>query len=205
MSVNDRKVFVMALMLVALLSIFVSVASADTQKWYPSGTSDLMTKSIPAAGFQTLNDGVWQEWLAGPAECDLTMPAGTWKLHLDYYAGDTGFIGAKVWKDETHEYLNSKYTVYLTEGVDHSTIDVDLDGDPNSVDFTTGQHLSMEIAWFPDDDSSTLKVYCGAGRTTISSPSTDPGYPVPELSTLALFSVGLVALVGYVVYRRRKI
>jgi len=75
------------------------------------------------------------------------------------------------------------------------------------VDFNTGDSLGVLLFWVPDDlEGPALLIKCGTGgKTTISSPSADPGYPVPEMGTLALFSVGLLALVGYVAYRRRGV
>jgi hypothetical protein len=35
------------------------------------------------------------------------------------------------------------------------------------------------------------------------SPSSDHGYPIPELSTLILFSMGVIALLGYVLLKKR--
>lgn len=51
---------------------------------------------------------------------------------------------------------------------------------------------------YPDDH-----VYPGNGFYTVSGTEHGPCYPVPEFSTLVLLSIGLLALSGYVVLRKR--
>lgn len=50
----------------------------------------------------------------------------------------------------------------------------------------------------------SLRYNSATYNSRLVSPSTDPGYPVPELPTIVLMSVGLLALLGYVGWRRKK-
>ena len=97
MSVNDRKVFVMALMLVALVSIFVPVASAVSETWYlyPTSTGGPpaylhLEKTYPETGGYNIGNGKTPDWNAGPAQCSLTLGEGQWSLYLDCTAPTNG-------------------------------------------------------------------------------------------------------------------
>ncbi len=66
--------------------------------------------------------------------------------------------------------------------------------------------FAIEILW-QSDDQGNLEIHCnpsGEYASKATSPSSDPGYPVPELSTLILFSLGLLVLAGYVGLRRKR-
>lgn len=198
MCVNDKSVFVMALVLVALMSIFVPVASAESQDWYLHNDLSL-DKTGPGTGSVSLLQGVYAtRWTAGPAQCDLTMGAGTWTQSLDYVAPCAGNLYIGVGKDEGIMILGWVYPG-IFEG-SHS-ITPEISG--GSMEFDTGEHLMLALKWYPSDESSNLVVTCD-NKAILTSPSTDPGYPVPELSSLILFSVGLLALAGYVVYKKKR-
>jgi len=50
-----------------------------------------------------------------------------------------------------------------------------------------------------------LEIHCNPLGPAVSRVTpTDPGYPVPELSTIILFSMGLLLLGGYVWLKRRR-
>ena len=199
MSVNDRKVFVMALALVALMSIFVPVASAESQDWYLHNDLTL-DKTGPGTGTKNVPVGTDSTaWTAGPAQCGLTIGAGTWTQSLDYAATSAGTLYMGVYKEEGNILVGFGSRIILSGT--HSITPLEITG--ISVDFYTGQHLQSRMQWVPDSGTSALVVTCESG-TKLTSPSTDPGYPVPELSSLILFSVGLLALAGYVVYKKKR-
>ena len=67
----------------------------------------------------------------------------------------------------------------------------------------TGSYLTLRVTnYFASND-----IYVDTGGTdqsTLISPSSDPGYPVPELATILLSGAGLAALGGYIWLRRRR-
>lgn len=69
----------------------------------------------------------------------------------------------------------------------------------------TSERLALRIY---HNRTTTLWIYyydaTDGKYSNLTSPSSDPGYPVPELSILVLFSVGLLTLAGYVSYSRRR-
>lgn len=66
-----------------------------------------------------------------------------------------------------------------------------------------GDYLAFQI--YNNDSSGTPGnvLTINPCDTVVRSPPTDPGFPVPELATIVLFGVGLLALVGYIQYRKR--
>ena len=65
-----------------------------------------------------------------------------------------------------------------------------------------GEYLAFKVT----NLDQVLIIETEEGASWISSPSADPGYPIPELPTIVLMSTGLLALTGFVVkrYSRRK-
>jgi hypothetical protein len=126
------------------------------------------------------------------------MGAGTWTQSLDYDAPCDGYLYIGVGKDEDSTILG-----WVSPGISEGSHSITPAISGDSMEFDTGEHLMLALKWYPVSGSPDLVVTFGSG-TKLASPSTDPGYPVPELSSLILFSVGLLALAGYVVYRRRK-
>jgi len=207
---NVRKVFAIALVLVALASIFVPAASAGTrQLWYLCPNADVVTggdleKSPCGEGSDDIPDDYHLTWGAGPAQCNLDMGKGTWTIDLDYDAPSGGGTSdINVFLSTTrpdHPLLASATGVPLSAG--SNTLSLNMEGAVDE-DFIPGDYILLVIHWYPTS-SGSLAVNCGAGKSTLRGPDSDPGFPVPELSTVALYSVGLLALVGYVGYRRRE-
>jgi len=71
--------------------------------------------------------------------------------------------------------------------------------------FATGERLAFRIKHNAD---TTVRIYyynaTDKKYSNLTSPASDPGYPVPELSTLILFSTGSIVLAGYVLLAKRK-
>jgi len=71
--------------------------------------------------------------------------------------------------------------------------------------FNTDDWLGVRVSW-SGPASEKIRVYYDAGdkNSYVKSPTADPGYPIPELSTLILFSSGLLALAGYALKKRKS-
>jgi hypothetical protein len=207
LSADVRKVFVMAVVLGSLASIFVPVACADqgSQIWFLIGDDSLRKTYFQTGGDSTLltpDEPVYTWTVENAAECDLTIGAGTWDVKIYYNAmGGSGTITAKIYKvgDSTAIATGTSGTI---SGTSNTTISCS----GASKDFEEGSKFKLELTWTPSVDAAVLVYHSeSAGKkSTLTSPSSDPGWPVPELSTLVLFSVGLLALVGYVGYSRRR-
>ncbi|MDD5094917.1 MAG: hypothetical protein PHV74_11150 [Dehalococcoidia bacterium] len=78
------------------------------------------------------------------------------------------------------------------------------DNGTTTQDFNAGDWLAVKLSW--DYAGDTLTIYCDdveGSDSYIESPSVDPGYPTPNLSTLVLFSLGLTVLGGYIWSHRK--
>jgi hypothetical protein len=198
MYVNVRKVIAMGLVLVALTIICVSVASADSSTWYIKSGFPGLDKTTSGTGSNDISDGGSKVWLAERAHCALTIGAGDfWHLNFDYTATSDGVVKVTVMN------YDDKTTAVNQHSIDITSIGTSISEDMSgtALDFNTNENLGLKVEWEADDTSGLTFKY--GTDTTLSSPSSDPGYPVPELSTLVLSSIGLLALVGYVAYRRR--
>jgi hypothetical protein len=73
-------------------------------------------------------------------------------------------------------------------------------------DFVAGDRVAVRVELLtghpPGTDS--IAIHYGAGCSQISSPTTDPGYPQPELATVVLLGTGLACLAGYMGVRRYR-
>jgi hypothetical protein len=195
MSEKMRIVLGLVLVFVALMSVFAPVVNAVSQDWYLC-TDLTLNKTAPETTSYSLTG--WSEWEAEPAQSNLTISEGEWTLHLDCEtpAHAEGRLFVEVWNASSMVADKSKYI--------SSSVTINLHIDGINADFKKGESLKLRLNWSSYEEiAQPLKVYCGNSKTKLSSPPTDPGYPIPELSTLVLSSVGLLALAGYVAYRRR--
>ena len=74
-------------------------------------------------------------------------------------------------------------------------------------DFNAEDWLAVRLWWTDAPGGKNLRIYYKAETdrdSYITSPPSDPGYPVPELPTLVLFSAGLLILAGYAYMGRRN-
>ena len=149
------------------------------------------------------------------AECGLGFGDNPWKAHirtepieddevghnltveicrLDNGTGDVTVIASHT------EQLTAVGTKYLWDITCEDNVST-------TQDFSTGDWLAVRLSW--DCPSDELQIYykTEAGSDSfIESPSSDPGYPIPELPTLMLFSIGLglLLITGYVALMRRE-
>ena len=149
------------------------------------------------------------------ADGNVSFPKGDWSVSY--------------WLKQLHEYDSYKrlqiYLQVVYPNESYSTIDTNYvqlgqtqilrelsfsmsDAGPFTV--PEGGRFALEIEWVNNSATRTsgnLELYCNLPdrrASQVASPSSDPGYPIPELSTLVLLGVGLLMIVGYVALRKRK-
>lgn len=208
---NKTKRGIVAFLFVAtLLFSMIGIASAMSQTWYLSakpvdfpvmymgsppvkqgGNCSVITVPQPPNGIF---------WIANnAATCNITFPAGDWDMHLlaNNQNTDSPFSA------EIGEWDGATFT---RGGVYNGSFPAVK---PNWANFTLsastftvheGNWLAFRLINLHTQGNMLGIKPCGS---SVSSPPTGPNYPVPELCTLILFSLGLLVLVGYVVYRRR--
>jgi hypothetical protein len=91
---------------------------------------------------------------------------------------------------------------------------------PLSYHKSSKTYMDMEFVYdgisytVPDGNTLVVQIYNGnaydvqivqSTGTSLSSPESDPGYPLPEIAAGILLGGGLIGLVGYVAFRRNKV
>jgi hypothetical protein len=66
---------------------------------------------------------------------------------------------------------------------------------------TQGYYLAVKII---NADTTSHTIQTGGGTSCVESPSTDPGYPTPEVASIVLLGSGLVGLAGFGFFQYRK-
>ena len=181
---------------------------SPAQSWFLSNVSGsesyIMYKENMSKpeGNVTVADGGSEIWKANEnATVAVGFPAGTWdgKITLEtaFAAGDTFTV-----KVGTYNSSSSNFTAYGTQMIsgDGITTSYSLSISASAFTVNANDYLALQI----NSSGSALVVKTGSSNSYAISPETDPGYPVPELPTLILFSSGLIILACYVVLKRRE-
>jgi hypothetical protein len=219
----QRLVIVMVLATVMLAGVG-AVGATDSQSWHLLGednsyarvaANDSTTHRIDVNMSKTKNatktykdvpsdETAW--WYAEyPAQFDgVTFGEDNWIVNISHSSYDDFFIFADVCKvNESGE------VTYLAQGNKIAsgkyTIITCSDNATTSQTFNKDERLALRINH--NRTTAARVYYYNAGTDKLSnltSPSSDPGYPVPELSTIILFSIGLITLTGYVLLTRRR-
>ena len=214
---SRKKSIVVFLLTAALLVSMVGMASASSVTWYPTdnstsvpGVADYwMTRgerSGQTGTFHWIQSGESKLWIANEsAEVDCTF-CGTadWRVVLDYSGeGEGGWLDAG-------ETLTVKIGTFNTgTGFTEKCSESQSGGEMGWMLFKTcpeftvleGDYLAFQILMA---DGSAVKLDQSGTNTNLRSPVCGDPYPVPELPTIILMSTGLLALLGYAVYRRRN-
>ena len=208
------------LVLVMVVLAMVQVVGAETaQTWYftsegaPSPwTGKIMTKGIEGGDTViTLGKGerVWF-YADEVALCDVSFPSdGNWDIAYWVKAveeGETGTVYTRVgYADSAGETVRK---LSRSAGIKHPT-EIEEIVEKGVAIFTVpeGGRLAIEVYWGGTGPLGDLEIHCnpsGAHASKLTSPSSDPGYPVPELPTIILFSTGVITLTGYVLLTKRR-
>jgi len=211
-----------------------AVNAETAQTWYltgddkPSGAptandsvahdkDNLMNKSVGVGTWTGSNFGLnsgepaWFYADTG-AECGLGFGEKNWTAHIRTESIEGGEIGSilcveicKLSSDGSITFLANGSETLTAAGSKKLWNMTCVDQDTKQ-DFITGEWLALRVFW-ENETADTLTIHyknVTGSDSYIESPSSDPGYPVPELSTIILFSTGLLALIGYVLLTKRR-
>lgn len=200
---------VAAMMVLAMGMVSPALADSGSQTWY---ADNLLPGNISILNMETASevhksayiyqnkDKVWIE--QNPAQVDVSFGTDTWSGSISIFSGNLLTVEVGSYGGSEFTAAGSQAITTTPEGYSYT-----LSITPSS-DFSisSGDYLALRVS---NDDSSGIRVDYGETSgdycTYVNSPSTDPGYPVPELNTFILFGIGLLALAGYVgLWRRRK-
>jgi MYXO-CTERM domain-containing protein len=146
------------------------------------------------------------------ADCNVTFPADTW--NVSYWVKATEADSGKRITTRFHG-IDSKGAEL--PGSPYAEGHYDINNPPffeevtesfNPAGFTIpkGGRFTIEVLW-AGGATGNLEIHCnpvGLDASQVTSPTSDPGYPIPELPTVLLLGLGLLVFVGYVRLRRRR-
>jgi hypothetical protein len=197
-----------AVLVAALLFSMVGIASAASQIWYLDDETHAVTGKVMEKTMGTQSGNVTisalgeQIWLADEvAGCDVAIPAGGyWSIVLrtDSNWVDKCTISIGGYNSSSGWYDIPTSSVW--KNWEDITSCIEIRSHPVLSTIYKGDYLALKIN---NTDTVDHKVD-SSEYSSLSSPNTDPGYPVPELPTLVLTSAGLLALAGYQRIRRKN-
>jgi hypothetical protein len=172
----------------------------------------VMNKTKPAAGTYCVLDGGKALWFYATtgAQTDLSFGEYNWTAKIftsnpgDKVGNTTTVDVCKITPGGAVTVIASgSVTLISGETVYNITC---VDNISTTQNFNTGDWLGVRVSW-GGPTSETIWVYYNPTddkSSYVKSPTADPGYPIPELSTLILFSSGLLALAGYALKTRKS-
>lgn len=98
-------------------------------------------------------------------------------------------------------YARKYYNINSAQNLEEVTVSLNA-----TTGFTIpeGGRFAVEVLWQSDANGS-IEIYCNPSlkhSSYVTSPTSDPGYPIPEVRTVILFGLGLLLLAGYVGLKR---
>lgn len=229
---NIRRSIVVCLLVAALLVSVVGMASsAGTQTWRLHDTKYEHTPADDGATTHALDKQMHKEsscaggyvevtinsthpawWYDYVAAVNSTFGEQPWQAKI-YHPVTYGVAGTPtgdtitgevwlVWDDGTTIKKLASGSGNIVENVSSTSFDI-YDNGATTQEFSVGQRLAFRVC---TNNATGLEIrYDGTDAcSALESPTSDPGFPVPELPTIILMSTGLLALFGYVVYRKRQ-
>ena len=206
------RVIAQGLIVLLLLGILVlapvAVVSASApQLWYLDGAehpavpeNGIMQKANAVqSGLVEVPSGASEIWLAeNAARADVSFPGGSWVVELKvdavpaFDAGGGWQVTIGGWNTTGGWYEIPTLTTAIVSWNDGSNVlIVELQTDPATI--PQGDYLAL-MATNLDSAAHSINT---DGRSSLRSPDTDPGYPLPELSTAILLGAGLLGLLAY--------
>jgi hypothetical protein len=208
-----------SLVVVLLLSMTgIASAAAGTQQWFldssshpaVAGVNVMVNDGTAVTGTTTVNSGSCQMWLADEAAgVDVTFPDGNWVVQFRTDS-DWGFMGSQCVVDIGSCTSAGVFTSFGLQQLVSVTWAGDIlkwQGQVTSVTVPKDDYLAIKICNNSGVNHTVVASDTGCqGCSWMTSPCSDPGYPVPEVATGVLFGAGIVGLLGlaYVGYRRQK-
>ncbi|RZB31407.1 MAG: hypothetical protein AEth_00737 [Candidatus Argoarchaeum ethanivorans] len=231
MRMRRRRLIVILVLTMVMLAGVQVVGAADSQSWHLLGHDESEYSGITAGNSTHHHKDLFMNktgnatahnhmvlpnmtkkttwWYAGyPAQFDgVTFGEDDWIVNISHSNYNDFSIFVDVCK--VNESGEATYLAHgnKTASGKYTTITCSDNATTNQT-FNKDERLALRIYHNRTGTTTTANIYyynAGIGRlSNLTSPSSDPGYPVPELGTFILFSTGLIALAGYVLLAKRK-
>ena len=173
-------------------------------EWAGTGTSFYLTPAKPAAWFYA---DTGAEYGLGFGEHSWKAYIRTEKIKIDDEAGTHLKISICKLDSAGSVTILAEGTKELTVASAYTLWEIICTDMAGLQDFNAGDWLAVRLWWIDAPEEKNLRIYYKAETdrdSYITSPSSDPGYPVPELPTIILFSTGLITLAGYVLLTKKR-
>jgi hypothetical protein len=174
-----------------------SAAPPPENTWYLHNNSTMYRTTTNPAGNLTIATSSFNLWIADePAQINLSFPAGIWT------GGITLETALPPGQNFSIEVGNCSGGIFTASGSDtingdgNTSFDFRITADSFSI--SKNDYLAVNIT----NATTDIEVKTGGTHSYITSPDTAPAYPIPELPSIFLFTIGLLMLAGFV--RRRR-
>jgi len=188
--------------------------SATGPMWSGATYNRNMTKGVEGGDDKvTLANGGERVWFYADqvAECNVSFPADTW--NVSYWVNATNATDAGKQITTRLQGINSMGA--KLSGSPYAEGHYDINNPPffeevtesfNPAGFTIpkGGRFAIEVLW-AGGATGNLEIHCnpvGLDASQVTSPTSNPGWPIPEVRTVILFGLGLLLLAGYVGLKR---
>ncbi len=184
---------------VALVVLVAMVGAASAQQTWNLSITQSGSNYIMYSGSQgedenpvTIGPGNSAIWISNEtAGHYITFPEGDWTF---YWTGNQ--TSSENGTAEIGFYTGSSFNPF---GEVPITDDGSFTISATSFIIPQGKWLALQIT----NADNTNPLYIQTEESYVTSPDSSPDFPYPELSAVVLFCTGLIALVGYVGYRKR--
>ena len=144
------------------------------------------------------------------AESNVCFPEGVWNVSYWVKTLNASELNTRLYT-RLHNVTPSGVYTKIGEGWNSINYSDSIQENVESLDtgsFTVPKdgRFAIEVLW-ASGAAGNLEIYCnpvGVDTSHVTSPTSDPGYPIPELPTILLFSLGLLVITGYVRWLRRR-
>lgn len=205
------------LLVIGMTTSLTAVALANTgvpgiQNWKldsettPAGYQmerELSTGNDGQTGQVNIASGDCATWLADEvAAADVTFTGGKWVANLCVESDWSDCMDVLIgeWDGSTFTAFNTvtKVNFGWNTGV------IRVESQLNSETIAEDNYLALQICNLSGTECTGGHTIYTQGCSQLSSPCSDPGYPLPEIAGGILFGLGVVGLAGFLVIRKRK-
>ncbi len=202
--------FIVLLLAVGVVSSPIAAAASQTWKFsssaHPTLGGAVRTQFNGGGGATGDVSSSPRRFVADEAATiDMTFPAGTWtgQVRMNPGARTVTSITVEIgkWNPTTSAFTVVGSQVFGTSfsgGAKDHTVSIPL----AAFTITQGHYLATRMTWTQTGTGTQSSIVTG-NPSYIISPSSDPGYPTFEVSSMLLLGVGLVGAAAFVHRRRR--